>query len=117
MVARSTSSFSLTFSTRSSSSSLISFFSGSTFGSAFSLCCASRRLTSVAFCKSFSSTVLVSLAIASLIYASCSSIEVTPVVMTYMAMRYELLLESASKVNDSEYLIGLSSFGALARLG
>ncbi|KAM1140675.1 hypothetical protein ACFX19_041427 [Malus domestica] len=59
------SSFSSTFSTRDSSFSSVSSFSGLTFGSVLLLCCASRRLTSVAICKSFSSTVLVSLAIQS----------------------------------------------------
>ncbi|KAM2824997.1 hypothetical protein COP1_034847 [Malus domestica] len=34
--------------------------------------------------------------------------------MTYMATGYELLFESASKVNNSKYLIGLSSLGALS---
>ncbi|KAM2316300.1 hypothetical protein ACFX1S_000159 [Malus domestica] len=34
--------------------------------------------------------------------------------MTCMAMGYELLLESASEVNDLEYLLGLSSLGALS---
>ncbi|KAM2064878.1 hypothetical protein ACFX16_028221 [Malus domestica] len=33
--------------------------------------------------------------------------------MTCMAMGYELLLESASKVNNSKYLLGLSSLCAL----
>ncbi|KAM2342894.1 hypothetical protein ACFX1X_015238 [Malus domestica] len=33
--------------------------------------------------------------------------------MTSMAMGYELLLESISEVNDSEYLIGLFSLGTL----
>ncbi|KAM1965127.1 hypothetical protein ACFX15_045514 [Malus domestica] len=69
---------------------------------------------SVVICKSFSSTVLVSLAIALLICATCSSIEVAPVVMTCMATGYELLLELASEVNDLEYLIMLSSFGAFS---
>lgn len=40
--------------------------------------------------------------------------EVAPVVMTCMATGYELLLESTSEVNDSEYLLRLSSFGALS---
>ncbi|KAM1255932.1 hypothetical protein ACFX2G_030707 [Malus domestica] len=34
--------------------------------------------------------------------------------MTCMATGYELLLESASELTDSEYLIGLSSLGTLS---
>ncbi|KAM2783901.1 hypothetical protein COP1_013338 [Malus domestica] len=114
VVARSTSSFSSTLSIKGSSFSSVSSFGGSTFGSAFSLCCTSRRLTSIAIYKSFSSPILVSFAIASVICANCCSMEVIPIIMTCMATGYELLLESASEVKDSEYLLRLSSLGALS---
>ncbi|KAM1151906.1 hypothetical protein ACFX19_035178 [Malus domestica] len=96
----STFSFSSALSIKGSSFSSISSFGGLTFGLAFSSCCASKRLTSVAISNSFSSMVLVSLAIALLIYASYSLMDVEPVVVTCMSTGYELLLESASEVND-----------------
>ncbi|KAM0977177.1 hypothetical protein TB1_019320 [Malus domestica] len=55
------------FFTGGSSSSPAPPFSGSSSGSGLSPSCASSRLTSAAICKSFSSTVRVSLAIASFI--------------------------------------------------
>ena len=53
----------------------------------------------------------VSFAIASFIWASCSSIEVAPVVMTCMAV---LPLESVSENRDLEYFLGLFFLGALS---
>ncbi|KAM2572829.1 hypothetical protein TB1_007399 [Malus domestica] len=55
------------FSTGGSSSSPVVLFSGSSSGSGFSPSCGSSQLTSATICKSFSSTIRVSLAIASFI--------------------------------------------------
>ncbi|KAM1669961.1 hypothetical protein ACFX2K_043994 [Malus domestica] len=63
VAARSTSALSI----KGSLFSTFSSFGGSIFGSAFSSCYASRRLTSAAICKSFSSAILISFTIASLI--------------------------------------------------
>ncbi|KAM1045205.1 hypothetical protein ACFX2A_037059 [Malus domestica] len=59
--------FTSIFSTGGSSSSPSPLFSGSSSGSGFSPSYGSSRLTSAAICKSFSSTIRVSLAIASFI--------------------------------------------------
>ncbi|KAM1180489.1 hypothetical protein ACFX2G_019948 [Malus domestica] len=90
IVARSTSSFASAFFTKGSSFSSVSSFDKLTFGSASSSCYTSKRLTNVAIYNFFSSTVLVSIAIASFIWGSCSSMNVAPVVMTCMATGYEL---------------------------
>ncbi|KAM1405044.1 hypothetical protein ACFX2I_013473 [Malus domestica] len=61
------SSFTSIFSIRGSSSSPAHLFSGSSSGSGFLPSCGSSQLTSAAICKSFSSTIRVSLVIASFI--------------------------------------------------